>query len=130
MAPLKEVLGAIGINVESISSATPSFGASLKQEGGKVIVRSVRAGSAAEEAGLSVNDEIIGCKGFRVDQGAFEGFVSSLDNGQDFNILIAREEILYELDVKMSLYEKPQFSLKFDNSPAKTSLRNYWLRTL
>jgi len=130
VAPLKEVLGQIGITVESISSATPSFGASLKQEGGKVIVRSVRAGSAAEEAGLSVNDEIIGCNGFRVDQGAFESFVSSLDNGQDFNILISRDEILYELDVKMGLFEKPQFSLKVDTDPSKTSLRNYWLRTL
>ncbi|MFN5147682.1 MAG: M61 family metallopeptidase [Flavobacteriia bacterium] len=130
VAPLKDVLGAIGIDVESTSSATPSFGASLKQEAGKVVVRSIRAGSAAEDAGLSVNDEIIGCNGFRVDQSAFEQFVGSLDNGQDFNILISRDEILYELDVKMALYEKPQFSLKFDKTTSKTQLSNYWLRTL
>jgi predicted metalloprotease with PDZ domain len=130
IAPLKEVLGPLGLNVESIASASPSFGASLRQDGGRVIVRGVRSGSAAEEAGLSVNDEIIGCNGFRVDQGAFEGFVNGLENGADFNMLISRDEILYELDVKMSLYEKPQYVLKVDNDPKKAALRNYWLRTL
>jgi predicted metalloprotease with PDZ domain len=128
IVPLSAILGSIGVNVENVGTAKPSFGASLKQDGGKVIVRAIRSGSAAETAGLSVNDEVIACNGFRVDQQAFETFVTTLDSGTELNLLIARDEILYELKAVISMYNKPQFKFGFSSDSQKNALRNYWLR--
>lgn len=128
--PFNDILGAIGVNVESVGTTKSSFGAAFRQDGGKVIVRSIRSGSSAENAGLSVNDEVIGCNGFRVDQKSFEDFVNNLRTGETFKILVSRDEILYELQVKMSDYTKPQFQFKPSADQKKIKLKNYWLRTI
>lgn len=128
VAPFNEILGLVGVNVESVGVPKPSFGTTLKQEGGKVIVRGIRTGSAAENAGLSVNDEIIGCNGFRVDQQDFEGLISSLKSGDEINLLISRDELLFELSAIMTLFDKPQFLFRLSTEPKKVDLRNYWLR--
>ena len=130
VAPLNEILGEIGVNVEAIGMTKPSFGAAFRQDGGKVIVRSIRSGSAAENAGLSVNDELIGCNGFRVNQSSFEDFVNGLGAGESFTILVSRDEILYELIVKMTNYTKPQYQFKLSADQNKIKLKNYWLRTI
>lgn len=130
VAPLNEILGEIGVNVEAVGMTKPSFGAAFRQDGSKVTVRSIRAGSAAENAGLSVNDELIGCNGFRVNQSSFEDFVNGLEAGASFTILVSRDEILYELTVKMTNYTKPQYQFKLSADQNKIKLKNYWLRTI
>jgi predicted metalloprotease with PDZ domain len=126
--PYAMTFGAIGVSVEDQTTNKPSFGATLKQEGGKVIIRSVRSGSAAEDAGLSVNDEIIGCNGYRVNQAALEATMNSLGAGETAELLISRDEVLYSITVNMTNFVRPQFKLKLDESSPKKALWNYWLR--
>ncbi len=128
--PFNDILGAIGIDVESVGTAKPNFGAALRQDGNKVVVRSIRSGSAAENMGLSVNDEVIGCNGFRVDQSSFEAFLASLELGSEINILVARDELLFELSGNMTLYNKPQFQFKLSPDANKVKLLEYWLRVV
>lgn len=122
------IFGSIGIKVEDQTSTRPSFGASVRDEGGRVIVRSVRAGSAAEDAGISVNDEIIGCNGYRVDQSSLEGTMNSLEKGETAELLISRDEILFSVQVNITDYTKPQFKLSVDEKSPEVKLANYWLR--
>jgi predicted metalloprotease with PDZ domain len=128
--PFNDILGAIGIDVESVGPAKPNFGAALRQDGNKVVVRSIRSGSAAENMGLSVNDEVIGCNGFRVDQSSFETFLASLELGSEITILVARDELLFELSGNMTLYNKPQFQFKLSPDANKVKLLEYWLRVV
>ena len=128
IAPLSETFAKVGVQVTEIGLPRASFGAGLRQDGGKTIVRSIRAGSAAELAGLSVNDELIGCNGYRVDQTDFEQFVNGVENGAQFKILVSRDDILYELSVKMTMYDRPQYQFKVVGDDAKAKLRKYWLR--
>jgi predicted metalloprotease with PDZ domain len=128
IAPLAETFAKVGVQVTEIGLPRASFGAGLRQDGGKTIVRSIRAGSAAELAGLSVNDELIGCNGYRVDQTDFEQFVNGVENGAQFKILVSRDDILYELSVKMTMYDRPQYQFKVVEDDAKAKLRKYWLR--
>ena len=128
IAPLSETFAKVGVQVTEIGLPRASFGAGLRQDGGKTIVRSIRAGSAAELAGLSVNDELIGCNGYRVDQTDFEQFVNGVENGAQFKILVSRDDILYELSVKMTMYDRPQYQFKVLEDDAKAKLRKYWLR--
>lgn len=123
----KEVFGKIGVDVIYTGKATTSFGASLSQEGGSCIVKGIRAGSAAETAGLSVGDEIIAADGMRVDNSAVESYVGSLGEGETCKLLIARDEVMMELTVQMTLYERPAFKLE-PNGTAKNKL-DYWLRS-
>lgn len=126
--PYSKIFGEIGIKVEDQTSTKPSFGASVRQEGGKAIVKSVRAGSAAEDAGISVNDEIIGCNGYRIDQKSLDATMNSLNAGEDVELLISRDEILLAVRVNMTNYTRPQFKLTFDRSSSTGSLSEYWLR--
>jgi predicted metalloprotease with PDZ domain len=128
IAPLSETFAKVGVQVTEIGLPRASFGAGLRQDGGKTIVRSIRAGSAAELAGLSVNDELIGCNGYRVDQTDFEQFVNGVENGAQFKILVSRDDILYELSVKMTMYDRPQYQFKVVEDDSKAKLRKYWLR--
>ena len=124
------IFSKVGFNVQYIGVAKPSFGATVAQEGNKTVVRAVRASSAAEEAGISVNDEIIGCNGFRVNQGAFEGMVGSANVNDVLDILISRDELLLELKVRITSYERPQYKFVPIDSSATNQLKKYWLRTL
>ena len=124
--PYKEFYAPVGLNVQDISSNNPSFGASVREEGGKVMVKSVRYGSSAEEAGISVGDEIIGCNAYRVDQGMFEGMMSGMDNLESCELLVARDEKLFSVQVTIQPYKKQQFSLTKSTSNEKRL--HYWLR--
>jgi predicted metalloprotease with PDZ domain len=130
IAPLQETFKKVGLQVEEKGVARPSFGASLRQDGGKVIVRGIRSGSAAEQAGISVNDEIIGCNGYRIDQGALEQITGGLNTGDNFSLLISRDEVLMNLSVTITEYVKPQFAFEKTSDIQGEKLRNYWLRKL
>ena len=123
----KEVFGKVGIEVTYTGKPVTSFGASLSQEGGNCIVKGIRAGSAAETAGLSVGDEIIAADGMRVDNSAVESYVGSLGEGESCTLLVSRDDVILELTVNMTLYEKPSFKLE-PNGSAKNKF-DYWLRT-
>jgi predicted metalloprotease with PDZ domain len=124
----KSIFAKLALNVTYTGKPAASFGATTAQEGGKVIVKSVRSGSAAEDAGISVGDEIIGCNGMRVDQQTFENFVGSLIVGEYLELIVSRDEILLNLQVKMSAYERPSFKLEM-MSPSNEKFY-YWLRSL
>lgn len=124
--PYKDFYGPVGLNVQDVTTSNPSFGASVREEGGKVIVKSVRFGSSAEEAGISVGDEIVGCNAYRVDQSMFEGMMSGMGNMETCDLLIAREEKLFSVHVTIRPYKKPQFLLTKSISNEKRL--HYWLR--
>ena len=130
MVPFEKYFGPAGVDVGFRKITTPSFGAGLKQDGSRLSVRSVRSGSAAENAGLSVNDEIIGYNGFRVDQSSLESFLSSLEVGENMKLLISRDQILLELTVVMTEFERPQFSFKGSTQVDREKLRKYWFRSI
>jgi predicted metalloprotease with PDZ domain len=124
--PYKEFYGPVGLNVQDVTTNNPSFGASVREEGGKVMVKSVRFGSSAEDAGISVGDEIIGCNGYRVDQSMFEGMMSGMSSFESCEILVAREEQLFSVKATIKPYKKPQFLLT--KSSANEKRLHYWLR--
>jgi predicted metalloprotease with PDZ domain len=124
--PYKEFYAPVGLSVQDVSTNNPSFGASFREEGGKVMVKSVRFGSSAEEAGISVGDEIIGCNAYRVDQSMLEGMLNGLSNLEACDLLIARDELLFSVHVTIRNFKKPQFLLTKSSSNEKRL--HYWLR--
>lgn len=124
----KNIFSKLAVNVSYTGRPVASFGASVAQESGHTIVKSVRSGSAAEDAGISVGDEIIGCNGMRVDQQTFDSFIASLLVGEYVELIVAREEIILNLQAKIGAYEKPSF--KFEMMTPSNEKFYYWLRSL
>lgn len=119
-----EVFKPLGVNVSYTGSVKPSFGASFA--GGAV--KSVRSNSAAENMGLSVNDELIGFNGYRVSTAEFEGALGSMKEGDLITLLVSRDDVLLELKGKMGSYEKPSYKFSFGAEGNK--LQQYWLREI
>lgn len=126
--PYAEIFDNVGITVKDVTTFSPAFGAVCRQEGGNVIVKSIRAGSCAEDAGLSVGDEIIGCNSYRVDQGMLDGMMNSLEMGESAELLIARDEKLFSLKIRMTNFRKPAFKFEKQENSKYEAEYNYWLR--
>jgi len=126
----EELLAPIGLKVDYIGKSAPSSGLRTANSGGKVKVKGIRSGSPAEEAGLSVNDEIIGCNGFRVDKAGLESFLKGMNAGDKMNILFSRDNQLFSTDLEMTEYERPKYSYaKIEGDETLENLYKFWLRT-
>jgi predicted metalloprotease with PDZ domain len=115
----------MGIKVTDQTSTLTNFGAAL--ESGEVLkVRTVRSGSAAEDAGINVGDEILACDGYRIDKTALENKYNNLQPGATIELLLARDGKIFTTKCAMKTFAKPQFSLQIKDANAPLLL--YWLR--
>lgn len=94
----------------------------------RCIVKSVRSGSPAETAGLSVGDELISIDNSRADKAGVESYVNSMQDGDVFGLIVSRDEELTILKVEMKAYKSISFSLSQAKSNADKL--DYWLRKL
>lgn len=123
-----ELFRPLGINVAYTGNKKPNFGASFTQTGGVATVKSIRANSAAEAAGLSVNDEIIGLNGYRISASELESTLSGMNMDEEITLLVARDEVLFEIKGKMGVYERPSYRVSIqDNTNA---LFKHWMRAM
>ncbi len=126
--PYAEYFDKVGVSVKDVTTFKPTFGATVRAENGKVMVKAIRAGSCAEDAGVSVGDEIVGCNGFRVDQSMLEGMMNGMNTSETAELLLAREEKLFSVKVKMTNVRRPQFQFQEEVGGKNEVLYNYWLR--
>ena len=118
----------IGLNVAYVGESKPSVGLSLSQSGGKTIVKGIRSNSAAEDAGLSVNDEVIGFNGLRADKSSLDSYFDNVITGEKINVLFSRDNELYSVDIIVTEYEKPKFKYEISEAQSTKKLFEYWLR--
>jgi predicted metalloprotease with PDZ domain len=123
--PYQKYFEPIGLKVQDQSTTLTNFGAAL--EDGEILrVRTVRSGSAAENAGICVGDEIIACDGYRIDKSSLEDKYNNLAPGSTLELLLSRDDKLFTTKCTMQTFVKPQFSLQIKDANAPLLL--YWLR--
>ncbi len=123
-----EFLEPIGLAVNYVGVEKPDAGVGTRSSGGNVMVRSIRSGSAAEDAGLSVNDEIIAVNNFRMSKAMFDAFLGSLTIGEEVEILFSRENELHTTTFVMTGYERPKFKYEVSIEDKKVkALYEFWL---
>jgi predicted metalloprotease with PDZ domain len=123
-----DIFSMVGVKVEYTGQKKASLGIGFNKDQNNAIIKSVRVNSAAENGGLSVNDEIIGFNGFRINGASLDASISALKPNQDFNLLIARDEIIMDLPLKMGEYEQTSYKLSPDNTSDKINLYSQWLK--
>jgi predicted metalloprotease with PDZ domain len=124
------IFSKIGVKVEYIGLKKPSFGISFSTNSTNPVVQTIRVNSEAEQAGLSVNDEIIALNGFRMNSEVLDASLAAIPANQKFNLLISRDGILSEITAQLGEYERKAYRLTGEDSNPQVGLRNYWLRSL
>jgi predicted metalloprotease with PDZ domain len=97
-------------------SSTP---ATLRNDGGRLVVKEVRRGTPAFEAGVSVDDEILAIGDFRVTPDSWDSRLEAYKPGDRVSLLVARREQLVRLDVQLA--PEPARSLKLEADPAASA---------
>jgi len=123
-----EVMSPIGLRVVDVAAKKANSGLSLTEKGNVVVVRGIRSDSGAETAGISVNDEIIGCNGYRVSKTELDELLKNAKSGDEFELLIARDQILFSVIMKVTDYNQPKFEFELDLNEKTKKLIDFWLR--
>ena len=125
----KKFFEGVGVNVyhERIQAAA-RLGVRTSDNGGKLIVNTVYAGSAAEEYGISVNDEIISVNGYRVNNNTFNEMLGRFSVGDKFTVMLSRDNIIKTYDIVMGADNFKKFQHDSKPEEAKIKNYNYWLR--
>jgi len=118
----------VGLAVTNLGSTEPFFGTSLADESGKLIVKRVQSGSAAEDAGVSANDEILAVNGFRASQKGFSDYLGKLVVGEKFKLLVSRDDVLMELNASMGEITKAMYRPMLADGDKVQRLFEVWLR--
>jgi predicted metalloprotease with PDZ domain len=79
--------------------ATSGTSATLKNDGGRLVVTQVRRGTPAYDAGVNVDDEILAIGEYRVRPEGWETRLEAYRPGDRTTLVVARREHLMQIDV-------------------------------
>ena len=101
-------LEAVGLRLETSAGAGPggpveraSFGADVVQDGDRLVVRRVYAGSPAYDQGLNTGDQIVAMDNMRVTSAFFNARIAEKKPGDIVNLTIFRFDDLSTLLIKL-----------------------------
>ncbi len=77
------------------------FGATLAQDGARLVVRNVRAGTPAYDQGINANDEIVALDGMRVTLESFDARLAEKKPGDRIQLTLFRNDDLRTFDVRL-----------------------------
>lgn len=115
--------------VEKPLADTPGWlGADTKNDAGRLVVTHVRAGSPAQAAGLTPDDEILAIDDYRV-RGELGGRLTAYRPGEKVTLLVARIDYLMRLDATLGTEPANRWKLtvRKDATPAQTARLKAWL---
>jgi predicted metalloprotease with PDZ domain len=115
---------------EGTATPRPYLGADLSQNGDRLIITSVRAGSPAYEQGLNANDQIVALNGARVNRDSFQARLAETKPGGTIHITVFRNDDLRSFDVRVgSRADVPYRIVQLAGATdEQKQIRDDWLR--
>lgn len=107
-------LGYSGLKLvpKKVEAGAGFLGIRVKDDSGRTVVVTVLASSAAENASVSANDEILGINGIRMDKSKLAYYVPGLKPGEEVSLSVARQGAMIELQGRLS--EKPPLEYRIE----------------
>ncbi|HTX17149.1 MAG TPA: PDZ domain-containing protein [Bacteroidota bacterium] len=130
--PWEKLLLGAGVDLAPKDSIKKAWlGLGTYDEGDKIHVSNVVAGSPAEEAGFEVGDDILALNGYHVNQRAFSDRVGLLKEGDSVKVTIFRDERLRELQVRIGSAPVPAYTATEVKNPSEVQKKIFegWLGT-
>ena len=109
----------------------PYLGADTAQDGDRVIVRRVYAGSPAYEQGLNTGDQIVALNNVRVTKEFFDARLAEKRPGDLINLTIFRFDDLSTLLIKLGVQREGTYRIMVDPNATEAQKKIYqsWLNT-
>jgi predicted metalloprotease with PDZ domain len=109
--------------------ARASLGVITRIDNGRLIVAQVRRATAAHEAGINVDDEIIAVDDFRVRADQLESRMEQYTPGERVSVLVSRRDRLLRLDARLGLEPLRVWQLEVDPAaaPEQRAALDFWL---
>jgi len=107
------------------------FGANLAQDGERLVVRSVPAGTPAYDQGIYSADQIIALDGFRVNLQDFNARLAEKKSGDKITLTIFRGDELRAIEINLRGRINPSFVILPVDKPTSEQLKIYqgWIGT-
>jgi len=129
--PYAKILGQVGLNIENKTDSKAVYlGIKVKAETGKSIITFVQSKGSANEAGLSVHDELIAVDGWRVSGDAKEE-ISRLKLEVPVEVIYARDAAVSSTMITPKADLRKNFEISSQPKPLKSqkALKAFWLRS-
>jgi predicted metalloprotease with PDZ domain len=112
-----------------VNSALTSLGATLAQDGDRLVVRNVPAGSPAYEQGLNANDQIVAIDGYRATRDFLGNRLQEKRPGETVTLTVFRLDELRTFQLKLGPPREGAFRIVLVRQPTPEQLKNYqaWL---
>ena len=125
--PLKKLLAAFGITLESENAKIPSLGVKTASENGEVKLVTVFDGGAAQHAGLASGDILLAINGLRVAPTNLDKLLGRLQAGDAINIHAFRRDELIECRLRLDppAFEATRLTVK-KNHKGRVSRQAQW----
>ncbi len=111
-----------------VKTAAPYIGGGTRNDGGRLIVTSVRRGTPGLDAGLNVDDEIIAIDDVRVRADGLAARLAQYRPGDKIALLVARRDRLTKIDV--TLGADPGRPWRLETAPNATDEQKARFETL
>ena len=112
-------LGYAGLRMVEEKDDEVTLGARLEDTNGKIFVKGITRGTAAEKYGLNVNDEVLGIDGKRLSIGLLNQHISKKEVGDKITLLIARDGLIKSLEIVLGTSGRTNFQLRAVENPTE-----------
>ena len=108
-----QVLGGIGLQLKEVggSRARSYIGANTRDDGDRLMVRSVPAGSPAYDQGLNSGDQIVAVDGYRATQTMLEKYIGERKPGDKIRLTIFRFDKLRDIEFTLGNDPRREYSI-------------------
>src|SRR5207237_10710276 len=104
--------GGVAIGATNRPVAMKAFlGADLSQNGERLLISSVRAGTPAYEQGLNANDQIVALDGARVTKESFEARLAEKRPGDTVRVAVFRFDDLRTFDIRLGAHAEAPYRI-------------------
>lgn len=121
------ILSGVGLRLEVAepNKGKAYLGADLTEEGGRVTVRSLPAGTPAYEHGLNAADQIIAIDGHRASIARLDSYIGEKKPGDKIRLTVFRFDRLHDVNVTLGPDPRKSYSFRTVSNPTDLQKRLY-----
>ena len=121
------ILAGIGLQLTRTepNKGKPYIGADMADDGGRLTIRTIPAGTPAYEQGLNTGDQIVAIDGYRASQAFLQTYLADKKPGNKIKLSIFRFDKLQDLDFTLGSNTRAEYEFEPVSNPAAQQRRLY-----